>query len=280
MSSLLDAFTASRAGSIVYKPIQQLVHFSRRRANPGLPLNHELVQVSHRDRHFTIELERWNTSQRLAVDQCFTVNQYDVLSGAQATHIERLYTQILASGKKPLILDCGANIGASVLWFTARYPAAHIIAVEPAPDNFALLRKNCANLDIDLYQAGIGPVDGHASLSNPLGESMSYQTNTDNEGIDIEMVSVGTLLASKPPSAYSPFLLKLDIEGAEKALFAGDTSVINQFPLIIIEPHDWLLPGQQTSVEFFRFHAASGREFQMKHENIASIAHHPGLLSL
>ena len=109
---------------------------------------------------------------------------------------------------------------------------------------------------------------------------MSYQTNTDNEGIDIEMVSVGTLLASKPPSAYSPFLLKLDIEGAEKALFAGDTSVINQFPLIIIEPHDWLLPGQQTSVEFFRFHAASGREFQMKHENIASIAHHPGLLSL
>lgn len=280
MSGFLDAFTATRAGSIVYKPIQQLVHFSRRRANPGIPLNHELVQVSYRDRHFTIELERWNTSQRLAVDQCFTVNQYEVLSGAQATHIERLYTQILASGKKPLILDCGANIGASVLWFTARYPGAHIIAVEPAPDNFALLRKNCANLDVDLYQAGIGPVDGHASLCNRLGESMSYQTNTDNDGIDIEMVSVGTLLASKPPSAYSPFLLKLDIEGAEKPLFGGDTSVINQFPLIIIEPHDWLLPGQQTSVEFFRFHAAAGREFHMKHENIASIAHHSDLLSL
>ncbi|HXC94552.1 MAG TPA: FkbM family methyltransferase [Edaphobacter sp.] len=277
MSSFLDAFTATRAGSIVYRPLQQLVHLSRRRANPDIPLNHELIHVSYRDRHFHIEVERWNTSQRLAVDQCFTVNQYDMLSGAHATYIERLYTQILASGKKPLILDCGANIGASVLWFTARYPDAHIIAVEPAPDNFALLRKNCAKLDVDLHEAGVGPVDGHASLCNPFGESMSYQTNTHNNGIDIEMVSIGTLLTSLPPSAYSPFLLKLDIEGAEKPLFGGDTSVIDQFPLIIIEPHDWLLPGQQSSVEFFRFHAAAGREFQMKHENIASIAHHPNL---
>ena len=33
-----------------------------------------------------------------------------------------------------------------------------------------------------------------------------------------------------------------------------------------------MLPGQQTSVEFFRFHAATGREFAIKDENVASIA--------
>ena len=52
--------------------------------------------------------------------------------------------------------------------FSARYPEAHIVAVEPAPDNFALLRKNCAGLDVDLREAGIGAVDGTARLSDPF----------------------------------------------------------------------------------------------------------------
>ncbi|MGD0442419.1 MAG: FkbM family methyltransferase [Edaphobacter sp.] len=279
MSKLVDAFTASPVGSIVYKPIQRLVHYSRRRANPGIPVDHAIVQASYRDRQFSIEVDRWCGSQRLAIEQCFQDAQYDMPHGPHGVLLNRLYNNILTAGKKPLIVDCGANIGASVLWFTARYPEAHIIAVEPAPDNFALLRKNCNGRDIDLRQAGIGPTDGRAFLSNPLNESMGYRT-TDTDGTEITILSVGTLLASKPQSIYSPFLLKVDIEGAEKSLFAGDTSAVNQFPLIILEPHDWLLPGQLTSVEFFRFHAENGREFAMKHENIASIAYHPDLLGI
>jgi hypothetical protein len=84
-------------------------------------------------------------------------------------------------------------------------------------------------------------------------------------------------MAGKPPSTYTPFLLKVDIEGAEKSLFTGPAAVLDQFPIIIMEPHDWMLPGLQTSVEFFRFHAAAGREFSMKNENVVSIAHHPTL---
>ena len=33
-----------------------------------------------------------------------------------------------------------------------------------------------------------------------------------------------------------------------------------------------MLPGQLSSLDFFRFHAAAGREFAMNNENIASIA--------
>jgi hypothetical protein len=88
------------------------------------------------------------------------------------------------------------------------------------------------------------------------------------------MYSLGTLLASKPSTTYVPFLLKLDIEGAEKTLFDGDCSTIDQFPLVVMEPHDWLLPGQLTSHGFFRFHADACRELVVNHENIASIACH------
>jgi hypothetical protein len=102
---------------------------------------------------------------------------------------------------------------------------------------------------------------------------MSYRTAEGGDGINVEILSFERLMASKPQSAYSPFLLKVDIEGAEKSLFTASAPLLDQFPLILAEPHDWLLPGQRTSVELFRFHAAAGREFAMNHENIASIAY-------
>jgi FkbM family methyltransferase len=278
MGTLLDTLTATAGGRIAYKPIQKLLHLSRRIAHPEVPIDHEIINVAYRQRHFPIEVHRWSESDRLAVEQCFRDGQYDMPSGAHGALIERTYAEILASGKKPLIIDCGANIGASVLWFTARYPEAHIVAVEPAPENFALLRRNCQGLDVDLVQAGVGAMDGHASLSSRRGMGMGYQTNDDGDGINVELVSLRTVLYSQPKDQYTPFLLKIDIEGAEKSLFSGDTSHFNTFPLIILEPHDWMLPGQRSSMEFFRFHASAGREFSMKHENVASIAHHPCLL--
>lgn len=277
MRKIVKRLTATPLGHLVYRPIQVLIHLSRRLRHPDIPIDHTVTRVSYRQRKFSIVRRRWNSSDKLAIAQCFAQNQYDMPSGAHGALVERIYLDIVASGKKPLIVDCGANIGASVLWFTGRYPNAHIVAVEPTPSNFALLRRNCSRLDVDLRQAGIGKVDGIAWISNP-DDAMGCRTNSSHDGIEVAIISLETLLASKPVSGYSPFLLKVDIEGAEKSLFAGPASVLDQFPLIIVEPHDWLFPGQRTSVEFFRFHAQAGREFAMNNENIASIACDPRLL--
>jgi FkbM family methyltransferase len=273
MNLSIVQFTNSPIGRAVYRPIQKLVHYFRRLAHPDVPLDHAILDVSYGQRRFSVEVRRWNISDRMAVDQCFPQAQYEMPVGAHSAHLESLYRKLVASGKKPLIVDCGANIGASVLWFSARYPEAHIVAVEPSPDNFALLHKNCRDLDADLRQAGIGCVDGNAWLSDPNGSSMAYRTNQRNEGIEIQMLAMQTLMASKSSPEYAPFLLKVDIEGAEKSLFASGPEVFDQFPVIIVEPHDWMFPGQQTSVEFFRFHAQAGREFAMMHENVISFAH-------
>ena len=280
LGDTLNGWTTGPIGRVIYSPIRAVIHLFRRRAHPDVPVDHSIIQVSYGRRRFNIEVRRWSASDRMAVDQCFTDIQYDMPTGAHGVLVERVYQAILASGKRPLIVDCGANIGTSVLWFTARYPEAHIIAVEPSPDNFALLLRNCAGLDADLRQAGIGPSDGTAWLSDKNGDGMACRTNENNEGVEIKVLSLETLLASAPSSEYTPFLLKVDIEGAEKGLFTGPPAVLDQFPVIIMEPHDWMFPGEQTSVEFFRFHAQAGREFSMKHENVASIAHHPSLLDL
>lgn len=277
MGQTLNWFTESAFGRALYSPFHAIIRGARRVAHPEVPNDYEVVRVAYRDREFGIVVRRWNASDRMAVDQCFAEAQYDVPWGAHGEHAAELYRAIVASGKTPLIVDCGANIGASVLWFSARYPEAHIVAVEPAPDNFALLRRNCSGVDADLRMAGIGGADGAARLSRKFGGEMGYRVSEESEGVEVAVLSLETLLASKPGSAYAPFLLKVDIEGAEKSMFTGSAAVLDQFPVIIMEPHDWMLPGQQTSVEFFRFHAAAGREFSMRNENVVSIAHHPNL---
>ena len=49
---------------------------------------------------------------------------------------------LLAPEKVRVILDCGANIGITSLFFAARHPNARIYSIEPDPNNFVLLERN------------------------------------------------------------------------------------------------------------------------------------------
>jgi FkbM family methyltransferase len=280
MSFQADAVETLRTnpiGRLLYRAARPVVLLARRLTHPNIPTNLKLSRVTCLGKPLSI-VHRRTYADHQVIAQCFTESQYDMPNGAHGAYIDRIYHQIVATGRKPLIVDCGANIGTSVLWFLTRYPQAHVLAIEPAPDNFALLQRNCAHLNVDLRQAGVAPSDGIAHLTDPGEGTLAYRTHATQAGPEVTMLSMATLLSSKLPALYTPFLLKIDIEGAEKDLFDTDPALINQFPLIIMEPHDWFLPGQQSSVSFFRFHAANGREFSMKHENVASIAYHPRLL--
>jgi FkbM family methyltransferase len=268
-----ETLNSSSIGKIVYQVARRTLHLGRKIAHPRTPTHLATLKVASHGRHFVI-FHRRTYADKTAIRQCFHQQQYDMPDRDHGAQIERFYKQIQAAGKQPLIVDCGANIGASVLWFTARYPDAHVLAVEPAPDNFVLLQRNCAGLNVDLRMAGIGATDGSSHLADTGWGTMSYRTIASEQGPEVAMLTVATLLASKPDSHYVPFILKIDIEGGEKSLFEGDCSSIDSFPLIIIEPHDWLLPGEGTSLPFFRFHVAAGREICMKNENIASIGFH------
>ena len=72
---------------------------------------------------------------------------------------------------------------------------------------------------------------------------------------------------------YLPFILKVDIEGYESALFDGKCDWIDEFALMITELHDWALPTQGTSRNFLRAVAERERDFVYIGENVFSIAH-------
>jgi hypothetical protein len=135
-----------------------------------------------------------------------------------------------------------------------------------------LLKVNCAGLDVDLREAKVGAENGRSFISQKnFGREMGYRVEEGEMGRPIEILSIASILAAKPAAQFRPFLLKLDVEGSEKSVFEGDTGALNSFPLILMEPHSWMLPGRMVSQPFFRFHLAADREFCMKHENIVSI---------
>ncbi len=212
-----------------------------------------------------------------AIYQCFYQRQYELPqplftpSHHQAA-LDSYYAAIVARGAQPLILDCGANIGASALWFSARYPQAHIVAVEPAAANIALLRRNLEGSGVDVVEGAVGAADGRAFLSGRAESPLSFRVGDQDQGSAdgaVQVFSIASLLARAPHA--EPFLLKIDIEGGERGLFAGETATLARFPLIVLEPHDFCMPGEDVSGPFFAFHASAHREFLFANENVFSI---------
>jgi FkbM family methyltransferase len=196
--------------------------------------------------------------------------------GASPLHrnaVQAIYLDIIRSGKKPLIVDCGANIGASTAWFKMMYPEATIVAIEPAPDNFSMLVANSLQFDgINAVEAGIGPSDATAFLQDNGGGACGYRTGSDETSVKINIVSLKTIMEAEKFKNHAPFILKIDIEGAEKDLFEKSSySSMDCFPVLIFESHDFCMPALKTSSPFFKFHADTGRDFLFGTENVFSI---------
>src|SRR2546430_860864 len=112
-----------------------------------IPCEHYLINGREvRIRH------RATRADREAIHQCLLQRQYEIPSvrGALEGSSDNFYEAVLSTNKKPLIIDAGANIGASVIWFATRYPGAQIVAVEPAPNNCDLLVFNTRYYDVEV----------------------------------------------------------------------------------------------------------------------------------
>ena len=188
------------------------------------------------------------------ISQIFEAQDYSLRPLQRGAELQVLYDRIAAAGRIPLVLDAGANIGASVLYFAHAFPCAHIAALEPARNNFELLQANAAGLDVDARCAAIGAADG--------------------PGERVSVISATRLVAEKRAAGRVPFIAKIDIEGGEAELFSRDTGWVDLFPLLIVELHDWLLPRAGSSRNFLGCMAGRDRDFVFMGENVFSIANH------
>jgi FkbM family methyltransferase len=214
-------------------------------------------------------VHRGTRPDRNVIKDIFLRTAYSTQGMARHAFLTQAYNSILGENKIPLIIDAGANIGASAVWFANAFPKSYIVAIEPEIDNYRLLARNSGGLNIEPVKAAIGSTDGFASVVDPGRGEWGYQTVNNATG-ECRRVAIRSLLAEKIQAGSSPFILKVDIEGGEDDLFEGDASWVDEFPLIVIELHDWMLPGQKTSHSFLKAIAPRDRDLIIRGENVFS----------
>jgi FkbM family methyltransferase len=197
--------------------------------------------------------------------QVFVGREYDLNWPPRLRdRIRARYEAILAEGGKPIIVDAGANIGAASLWFSAEFPEARIVAIEPDPENAEVLRRNLAARPHHVVmEAAIGGELGHVSLRD---EGYSWAIRTERAQAGIPIITMADAFAAS--SGDTPFVVKIDIEGFEKDLFATNVEWIESCYVVTIEPHDWMLPGEHTSGTFQAALAAHPFELYIRGENL------------
>jgi len=85
-------------------------------------------------------------SHKLFGHETWFASGQEYLHGIKEIFIDEIYKQPLPPNA--FILDCGANIGLSVIYLKKICPTATITAFEPDPNNFELLKKNIASHDL------------------------------------------------------------------------------------------------------------------------------------
>jgi FkbM family methyltransferase len=160
------------------------------------------------------------------------------------------------------LIDAGANIGMSTLWFKARWPHVEVIAVEPDPDNFALLQRNLNNVPgVRLVQAALAPADGSIGFEREGLRHSSFHARPLKAGEQgIRAVSVATLMNEAGWEHCD--LLKLDIEGGELELFDHtELDWMDRVRTIAVELHDRMRPG--CGHAFFRAASRTMRTYEV-----------------
>jgi FkbM family methyltransferase len=137
-------------------------------------------------------------------------------------------------------LDIGAHVGCFALYMgLLTGPEGHIDAVEPMPENLALLNDNVADNNlgqvVEIHEAccaareggiflNLGPSSFEASLSNDFG----------NGSIPVKALTVDGMALKHGRLDF----LKLDVEGAELDVLQGAETALRKFrPKLVVELH-------------------------------------------
>jgi FkbM family methyltransferase len=221
--------------------------------------------------HRTIRL-RADSSDISTYNQIFVRGGYDFSNLPHAAPFSSSRSAAEPDARGITIVDCGANVGCSVIWFANEFPGAQIVAVEPDSTNFELLNQNVADLDnVRTVRAALWSGNTRVIISNPDAKPWAFRTEavSGNPGIatpTIDTVTMDDLLTNTDPC--TSIIVKIDIEGAEREVFSKNTSWLRMVDLLIIELHDHLFPGAGNGRTFFSAVASKPIDYVWRGENL------------
>lgn len=136
----------------------------------------------------------------------------------------------------PVIIDCGANMGLSLLFFSQNYPNSTIYAFEPDNSVLDVLQKNIQTFEIKqvtLFKKAVWSTNGIFEFFTDKGMGgrigMEYNNQTPSK---VETIRLKDFIGDKRID-----FLKMDIEGAEYNVIEDCEPILHQIENIFIEYH-------------------------------------------
>ena len=196
-------------------------------------------------RYYLLEKRAWRakrdgrTSVRVDGRKTYFENPY---------HLAILYRDIFVDGvydfetlnEKPVIIDCGANIGLSTIYFKQRHPGARVRSFEPDPDFAGILKKNVESWGLEnvtVMESAVWSSEGTLRFQQDQG----LGGHLADGGIEVRTERLKDYL-SEPVD-----FLKIDIEGAELEVLRDCKDALGNVRRLFVESHTYA--GQEQTLD-------------------------------
>ena len=161
---------------------------------------------------------------------------YEILSTYKEIFVEEIY-KFHALREDPFIIDCGANIGLSVIYFKSIYPRATITAFEPDNTNADIFEKNVVMhhlKGVSLVRAAVwNKVDTLSFYSTgSQGSKIADDHRSPQRPVQVKAIRLADLIQHTQVD-----FLKIDIEGAEFEVMQDCRPYLYNVQNIFLEYH-------------------------------------------
>ncbi len=201
---------------------------------------------------------------------------YEV-SGFSFSALEYLFREVFSSGEyffetsntKPVIIDCGSNIGMSVLYFKYLFHDAKIMAFEPNPNTFRLLQKNMevnGIRDVELHDIALSDREGEISFFVSSDPGTLLGSTRSDRGGDVELKTKADKLSKYIRNQQKIDLVKIDVEGSELNIVNEliESSALQKAEQYIIEYHHRINNDPSALADFLKKFEMSGYDYNLK----------------
>lgn len=180
---------------------------------------------------------RAGTSDWQVFTQVFLDEEYGIQRMSFFNDIKARYERILEAGRTPVVVDAGANIGLSTVFLHQLFPLAHFVLIEPDEENAKVAALNTRGIKTSLLRVGLWSHRTRIKVVNPEAEGWGYQFEETTDGTQgVETVTIDDAVGGVADGEL--FLVKMDIEGAERQVLGARGRWLKSFVPVIVEPHD------------------------------------------
>ncbi len=175
--------------------------------------------------------------------------QHLEVSFPDTDRIRELLRNILLGNEYPLlpqhmlqpdcVIDIGANVGATAVYFASHYPDARILCFEPSPSNVRYLYENTKHLPhVSVFNVGLADRDTQTRLylgkfhclQHSIFRGWGVEENYEEVVIRRASAALGGLITGR-------CILKVDCEGCEVSVLRDLRPVLDSIDVVYIEYH-------------------------------------------